>query len=122
MLTTTAVLMVLTYTLPVLAKDIHINVAPNNQPTIEPSPSQAEVDDVLIFHFPSSGSHSIVQGTFESPCQPVDGGFYSGIIDGGASPGTTFAVRVETTDTLWFFGGEGRMCGRGMVGVVNAFS
>jgi hypothetical protein len=105
-----------------LAKDIHILVSNSlSEPILTPSSTTAEVDDILIFHFPSSGTHSIVQGTFDSPCLPVDGGFYSGPINGSKDPRTTFTVRVESLDTVWFFGGEAGMCGRGMVGVVNAF-
>lgn len=46
-----------------------------------PDSFQAEVDDVLEFHF-LPGSHSVVMGDPAEACRPVkEGGFFSGFIE-----------------------------------------
>ena len=116
----------------VTAKDLHISIT--NHHTCTPASGKAVIGDTLIFHF-EQGRHDVVQGTFDSPCVPADGGFWSGIIsaddgegggEGGEGEGenggntTTFAVKVEDENPIWFFCSVGGHCGMGMVGVVNA--
>lgn len=48
----------------------------------KPNSLTASVGDTLEFHFAPTGfiasNHSVAQGTFDSGCQPMDGGFFSG--------------------------------------------
>lgn len=48
----------------------------------KPNSLTANVGDTLEFHFAPTGflpsNHSVAQGTFDSGCQPMEGGFFSG--------------------------------------------
>lgn len=48
----------------------------------KPSSLVAEVGDTIEFHFAPTGflpsNHSVAQGTFDSGCEPLPGGFFSG--------------------------------------------
>ena len=46
--------------------------------TFTPNTATAAKGDVLVFTF-DSGPHSVTQGTFATPCQPLAGGFDSGL-------------------------------------------
>lgn len=79
-----------------------------------------------------TGTHDIIQSTFNKPCEPMFGGFYSSII----SVNQTAKARASTaslvppsyvlpiTDTLpqWFYCSRGDHCKKGMVGVINPSS
>jgi plastocyanin len=102
------------------AKNIDIKVSDDsNALTFAPSTSTADTGDTVTFHFYPK-NHNVIQGTFDSPCQPADGGFFSGNIpsDKGEN-GTTFTITVEDSDPIWYFCSEGNDCPGGMVGVIN---
>ena len=68
-------------------------------------------------------NHSVVQSTFDNPCQQLKGGFSSGHIPVAQSPsGVLFDVIVPDTQPLWFYCGQpnGNHCQSGMVGSINA--
>ncbi|KAK4159815.1 hypothetical protein QBC43DRAFT_326382 [Cladorrhinum sp. PSN259] len=69
-------------------------------------------------------NHSVVQSSFDNPCQPIGpGGFSSGHIPVGQSPsGVFFDLIVPDTKPLWFYCGQttGNHCQSGMVGSINA--
>ncbi|KAK4228576.1 hypothetical protein QBC38DRAFT_535712 [Podospora fimiseda] len=69
-------------------------------------------------------NHSVVQSSFDNPCQPIGpGGFSSGHIPVANSPsGVFFDLIIPDTKPLWFYCGQtnGNHCQSGMVGSINA--
>ena len=66
-------------TLPLsLAKTITIDVGEGGL-VFNPESVTADVSDLLQFHFYPK-NHSVVQGSFSTPCQPSAGGIYSGFV------------------------------------------
>ena len=51
-----------------------------------------------------SKNHSVVQGDPDSPCEPSDGGFYSGYIlsSSGVAP-TSFSVLINDTNPIYYY-------------------
>jgi len=104
----------------VAAKSIDIDVGENGGFKFSPNTVTAAVGDTLEFHFYSgSGGHSVVSSSFDSPCVPGPGAFFSGYIPGNDSGDTTFVVDVTSTDPIWFYCSLQKHCQNGMVGVVN---
>ncbi len=68
-----------------LAKTITIGVGEGGL-VFKPESVTADVGDLLDFHFYPK-NHSVVQGTFSSPCQPLAGGVYSGFMPEEAGEG-----------------------------------
>ena len=68
-----------------LAKTITIGVGEGGL-VFKPESVTADVGDLLDFHFYPK-NHSVVQGTFSSPCQPLAGGAYSGFMPEEAGKG-----------------------------------
>ncbi|KAI5801188.1 Cupredoxin [Geopyxis carbonaria] len=84
--------------------------------------SVAKGETVTFTFFPRN--HSVAQSAFDSPCAPLDGGFFSGFhpvssgVDAKEQP--TFTVTVEDdTKPMWFYCSQGEHCQGGMVGVLN---
>lgn len=69
-------------------------------------------------------NHSVVQSSFDKPCQPLEsGGFSSGFIPTAVSPsGATFDIVVPDDKPIWFYCAQvnGNHCQSGMVGSINA--
>ncbi|KAJ7223106.1 hypothetical protein GGX14DRAFT_320670, partial [Mycena pura] len=91
----------------------------------DPSSIHPATGDTIVFEF-RSGSHSVVQSTFGSPCAgPSDGGFDSGVrtvddslaVDAPGLP--TVSLLVNDTQSLWFFDQAGGLCAKGAVLSVN---
>ena len=61
-----------------LAKTISIGVGQGGL-VFEPESVTADIGDLLQFHFYPK-NHSVVQGSFSSPCQPLTPGVYSGFL------------------------------------------
>ena len=59
-----------------LAKSITIGVGEGGL-VFKPESVTADIGDLLQFHFYPK-NHSVVQGSFSTPCQPLAGGVYSG--------------------------------------------
>ena len=70
-----------------LAKSISIGVGQGGL-VFKPESVTADVGDLLQFHFYPK-NHSLVQGTFSSPCQPLTGGLYNGGVYSGFMPEET---------------------------------
>jgi len=101
-------------------KSIDIDVGEDGDLKFDPDTSTAAVGDTLEFHFYSgSGGHSVVSSSFDSPCVPNTGAFFSGYIPGDDSGDTAFVVNVTSTDPIWFYCSLKKHCQNGMVGVVN---
>ncbi|KAH9896596.1 hypothetical protein C8Q73DRAFT_686160 [Cubamyces lactineus] len=92
-----------------------------------PASVNAASGAIVTFVFDSVPSnHSVVQSTFESPCQPLKGGFASGFIivpDGSMAPFPTWNLTIEDdTQPIWFYCAQTQLlpyCEGGMVGVIN---
>lgn len=74
-----------------------------------------------------SQNHSVVQSTFDQPCQPIQNimpnvtGFFSGFmpVAAGATEMPVYTIAVNDTRPIWFYCSQGRHCQAGMVGVIN---
>ncbi len=77
---------------------------------------------VVNFSF-SPGNHSVVQSSFDKPCQPLADGFSSGFIPlKGYTPNVVYAYTVDDNEPVWFYCAQttGNHCQNGMVGSINA--
>jgi len=80
-----------------------------------PASATAAVGDTVVFEFDSS-THSVTEGSFSDPCNPLTKGFNTGIIN---TAGTTFSITVTTTDPIYYYCAQVGHCQAGMVGVIN---
>ncbi|KAM7211301.1 hypothetical protein V8F06_013306 [Rhypophila decipiens] len=78
---------------------------------------------IVSFKF-NPRNHSVVQSSFDKPCQSLEaGGFSSGFIPTAVSPsGATFDITVPDDKPIWFYCAQttGNHCQSGMVGSINA--
>jgi plastocyanin len=87
-----------------------------------PSNLTAAEGDTVTFHFWPK-NHSVAQAAFDSPCQPLANGFWSGFVpttSTEALANTTFTYEVKNASApVWFYCTQGKHCQNGMVGVIN---
>ncbi|KAK0726430.1 hypothetical protein B0T21DRAFT_453057 [Apiosordaria backusii] len=88
-----------------------------------PSDIKEPVGTFVKFNF-SPKNHSVVQSTFDKPCQFQEHGFSSGHIptkEGTVSP-ATFNIEIKDNKPIWFYCAQptGNHCQSGMVGSINA--
>ncbi|CAO2656395.1 Nn.00g051980.m01.CDS01 [Neocucurbitaria sp. VM-36] len=90
----------------------------------EPENVVAEPGDLMEFHFLPK-NHTIVQSSFDKPCEPLEGG--KGIFSGfnfptaaGEAP-NVFTFMVQSRDPIWYYCSQtvGNHCQKGMSGVIN---
>lgn len=85
--------------------------------------------DTLTFYFYPS-NYSIVQSSFEKPCEPLGGGIFSGFnptFDQTSISRQKFVVNVTSAETVWIYAIDGQLlandvqnvCEKGMVMVMN---
>jgi plastocyanin len=74
----------------------------------------AMMGDTVTFMF-SGSSHSVIESSFDQPCQPMTGGFSVGV----QSKMTNFTVSIMDANTHWFYCSVPGHCNSGMVGVIN---
>ncbi|KIL64606.1 hypothetical protein M378DRAFT_126435 [Amanita muscaria Koide BX008] len=90
----------------------------------DPSDINPVVGDIVSFTF-ASGTHSVVQSTFDHPCTPINGGYNSGshTVDANIPLNdTTLPVgQLYINDTIpqWFFDQASGQCQQGAVMAVN---
>ncbi|KAL8949091.1 MAG: hypothetical protein Q9222_004781, partial [Ikaeria aurantiellina] len=94
--------------------------------TFEPNNLQAAAGSMVQFHFYPK-NHSVVQSTFDQPCQPIQNnmpsspGFFSGFMpvkpDAAMMP--SYTIMVNDTKPIWYYCSQGKHCQQGMVGVIN---
>lgn len=81
----------------------------------------AEGDTVTFKFWPKN--HSIAQAAFNSPCTPLNNGFWSGFVptaDTQKVSNWTFTYEVTNASApIWFYCTQGQHCQNGMVGVIN---
>ncbi|PFH50366.1 hypothetical protein AMATHDRAFT_61179 [Amanita thiersii Skay4041] len=90
----------------------------------DPSVINPMYGDIIRFEF-NSGSHSVLQSSYDHPCTPLAGGYNSGVlqvsddlpVDAPSLPSRTFLVNVTTP--LWFFDDAGGLCKQGAVLAIN---
>lgn len=104
-----------------LAKDITVGVGKNGL-TFEPAEITAEEGDTIHFKFWPK-NHSVAQASFAKPCEPLEGGFWSGFVptsDTQKAADTSFMYTVTNASApVWFYCTQGQHCQNGMVGVIN---
>jgi plastocyanin len=83
-----------------------------------PNKTIASPGDTITFHFLPS-HHNVAQGDYNSPCQPKQGGFYSGFLLEDTTANDVFVLTVNDTDPIWFYCSATGHCQNGMVGVIN---
>lgn len=96
----------------------------NNGLHFEPQNVVAQVGDLLEWHFLPS-NHSIVQSSFDKPCEPLNtanalfSGFNFPTPAGEAA--NVFQALVVNTEPFWYYSSQtqGNECQGGMSGVVN---
>lgn len=90
----------------------------------EPENVVAEPGDLVEFHFLPK-NHTVVQSSFEKPCEPLGGkeSVFSGFnfaTQQGEAP-NVFTIMVENKDPFWYYCSQvvGNHCQMGMSGVIN---
>lgn len=86
-----------------------------------PNVTTAAVGDTVVFHF-FPGQHDVSQGDYNSPCNPLKDGFYSGFIvpdSGSGEADKIFTIKINNTDPIWLYCSETAHCQNGMVAVIN---
>jgi len=87
-----------------------------------PNITTAAVGDAITFHFypGGPGGHNVVQGSFDSPCTFLNGGFYSGfIITLTGESDNVFTITINDTNPIWIYCSEWMHCQLGMAMVIN---
>ncbi|KAI4091262.1 MAG: hypothetical protein LQ344_004255 [Seirophora lacunosa] len=106
--------------------------------TFEPNNLQAAAGSMVQFQFypkeerglitlPHHQSHSVVQSTFDQPCEPIENhnasasGFFSGFmpVQAGDAMRPAFTIMVNDTRPIWYYCSRAKHCQDGMVGVIN---
>lgn len=99
----------------------HVIVVGKEGLTFNPPDLKANLGDTLEFRFWAK-NHSVVQGNWQTACQPHENGFFSGFVpqaDATKPNGQVFKVTLEDTDPKVFYCSQGMHCKSGMVGVIN---
>ncbi|KAI4866244.1 hypothetical protein F4820DRAFT_417548 [Hypoxylon rubiginosum] len=106
------------------ARKLHIDVGFNGSLVFNPNNVTELVGTILEFAY-NPANHSIVQSSFDKPCQPLSPGtgFAAPFVPTKQSPsGATFEVAVADDKPIWFYCAQTAKthCQAGMVGAVNA--
>ncbi|KAI1280038.1 hypothetical protein F5Y07DRAFT_387258 [Xylaria sp. FL0933] len=106
-------------------RKLHIDVGFNGELMFNPNNVTELVGTVVEFSY-NPANHSIVQSSFDKPCQPLQrdgGGFAAPFVPTQQTPsGVTFEVTLTNTDPIWFYCAQTKKshCQSGMVGSINA--
>lgn len=89
----------------------------------DPDNVVAEAGSIVEFHFLPL-NHAVAQSSFGNPCEPLDGGFYSGFNFRTEEGQADNVFQIEVTDEktpIWYYCPQqnGNHCQKGMVGVIN---
>ncbi|KAH9946305.1 uncharacterized protein BXZ73DRAFT_95809 [Epithele typhae] len=103
---------------PSTSSQINVNVAAGGQFVYDQTNISAPNGTLITFFFPGGSiPHSVTQGDFNNPCQPLQGGFDSGL----QSAGVQFTLNVTNDqEPVYFFCKSPTHCGLGMVGYAMA--
>ncbi|RYP10983.1 hypothetical protein DL765_007944 [Monosporascus sp. GIB2] len=92
-----------------------------------PDNIKVPVGDMIQFQF-RAGNHSVVQSTFDNPCEPIKmhtgtEGFYSGyqLVQASESMDMipTYTIMVKDEKPMWVYCSQGQHCQNGMTMVIN---
>ncbi|KAI1156707.1 hypothetical protein F4825DRAFT_214820 [Nemania diffusa] len=106
-------------------RKLHIDVGFNGALMFNPNNVTELVGTVVEYSY-NPMNHSIVQSSFDQPCQPIDrpgGGFVAPFVPTMQTPsGVTFEVTLTNADPIWFYCAQTKKshCQSGMVGSINA--
>ncbi|KAH9888172.1 hypothetical protein F4778DRAFT_797131 [Xylariomycetidae sp. FL2044] len=103
-------------------RKLHIDVGFDGKLMFNPSNVTELVGTVVEFSY-NPANHSIVQSSFDKPCQPLEGGFAGPFVPTQQTPsGTTFVVVITNPNPIWFYCAQTAKthCQAGMVGSINA--
>ncbi|KAJ1331700.1 plastocyanin [Microdochium nivale] len=103
-------------------RKLHVDVGFDGKLVFNPSNVTELVGTVVEFNY-NPKNHSIVQSSFDKPCQPLDGGFAAPFFPTEEKEsGVTFEVTVKDDKPVWFYCAQtaSTHCQAGMVGSVNA--
>ncbi|CAJ2512441.1 Uu.00g054560.m01.CDS01 [Anthostomella pinea] len=104
-------------------RKLHVDVGFNADLVFNPNNVTELVGTVVEFGY-NPANHSIVQSSFDAPCQPLEsGGFIAPFVRTQQTPsGVTFEVTVTDTKPIWFYCAQTAKthCQAGMVGSINA--
>ncbi|KAI0908919.1 hypothetical protein F4823DRAFT_563376 [Ustulina deusta] len=106
-------------------RKLHIDVGFNGELMFNPNNVTELIGTVVEFSY-NPANHSIVQSSFDKPCQPIErdgGGFVAPFVPTQQAPsGVTFEVTLTNADPVWFYCAQTKKshCQSGMVGSINA--
>ncbi|KAK5624523.1 hypothetical protein RRF57_000239 [Xylaria bambusicola] len=106
-------------------RKLHIDVGFNGELMFNPNNVTELVGTVVEFSY-NPANHSIVQSSFDKPCQPIErdgGGFVAPFVPTKQAPsGVTFEVTLTNADPIWFYCAQTTKshCQSGMLGSINA--
>ncbi|RWA13241.1 hypothetical protein EKO27_g1865 [Xylaria grammica] len=87
-------------------RKLHIDVGFNGELMFNPNNVTELVGTVVEFSY-NPANHSIVQSSFDKPCQPIEregGGFIAPFVPTQQTPsGVTFEVTLTNSDPIWFY-------------------
>ncbi|KAK3955779.1 hypothetical protein QBC32DRAFT_16024 [Pseudoneurospora amorphoporcata] len=109
-----------------LVQGIHhvVKVGENEKLEFVPETLKAAVGDTVEYQF-FSKNHSVVQSSFDKPCQPLEDGFFSGFVPTSSpkeASRTTFTINIKDTKPRWVYCSQGSHCQSGMVHGINVES
>ncbi|KAF2277952.1 uncharacterized protein EI97DRAFT_374424 [Westerdykella ornata] len=104
-----------------LAKDINVSVGKSGLKFEPAEITAAEGDNIYFKFWPKN--HSVAQAAFAKPCEPLEGGLWSGFVpttDTAKAAELTYMFTVTNASApIWFYCTQGQHCQNGMVGVIN---
>jgi plastocyanin len=103
----------------------HIVDVGKNNLTYTPPYITANPGDIVHFNFYAK-NHTLVQSTFQDPCEPLVNGIFAGFQPTNITKDTTGLVtfktvefEVGTTAPLWFYCAQANHCQSGMTFAIN---
>lgn len=99
-----------------------VTVGNDGQLKFSPETITAKVGEQITFQF-FPKNHAVAQSEFNNPCNPSDGGIFSGFIPSAAGPANkTFTITVKDEKPIWLYCPQNQPkphCQQGMVAVIN---
>ncbi|KAK6495090.1 hypothetical protein TWF481_003118 [Arthrobotrys musiformis] len=97
------------------AQTVHTVSVASTGLTFTPDSITAKTGDTIRFVF-KGGNHTVTQAAFNSPCNPITKGFFSGFT---GSKSESFSIILENTNPIYFYCAQSTHCQLGMVGAIN---
>lgn len=101
---------------------LQVNVGKDGLFKFSPDTVNASTGDTIQFNF-FPLNHSVVQSSFDKPCQPQSNGIFSGFmpVSGQGQGNMTFTITINDTTPIWLYCAQtaGSHCQSGMAMVIN---